>query len=119
MKKAIKYYTNDDNYDWYIAFDDGDNIYKKSISIDKEDLFYLYNIEDNKDKLTITFDDIDMFADILKISKDGLTQGIVTLALVEGNWYYKTETMTDDDREYVVKMSDSLNKKINDLIDKE
>ena len=118
VKKATKYYTDDDNYDWYIAFDDGDNIYKKSISIDKEELVYLYNIENNKDKLTITFNDIDMFADILKISKDELTQGIVTLALVEGNWYYKTETMTDDDREYVVKICDSLNNKINNLIDK-
>ena len=26
VKKATKYYTDDDNYDWYIAFDDGDNI---------------------------------------------------------------------------------------------
>lgn len=118
VKKATKYYTDDYNYNWYIVFDDGDKVYKKNISLNKEELVYLYNIEDNKDKLTITFNDIDMFADILKISKDELTQGVVTLAQVDGNWYYKTEIMTDDDKEYVVKMSDSLNKKINDLMRK-
>lgn len=118
VKKATKYYTDDYNYNWYIVFDDGDKVYKKNISLNKEELVYLYNIEDNKDKLTITFNDIDMFADILKISKDELTQGVVTLAQVDGNWYYKTEIMIDDDKEYVVKMSDSLNKKINDLMNK-
>lgn len=58
-----------------------------------------------------------MFADILKISKDGLVQGIVTLAQVDGKWYYKTEIMTDDDREYVIKIKESLNEKINKIVD--
>ena len=57
-----------------------------------------------------------MFCDIVKISKDGLVQGLIVLAKVDDNWYYKTEVMTDDDREYVIKLSKLLSEKINDLI---
>ena len=39
-----------------------------------------------------------MFCDIVKISKDGLVQGLIVLAKVDDNWYYKTEVMTDDDQ---------------------
>lgn len=59
-----------------------------------------------------------MFADIMKVSKDGLVQGITTLARVDGDWYYKTEKMTEDDKEYVVGIGDTLNKKINIMLDK-
>lgn len=118
VKKATEYYSDDKNYDWYIVFDNEDSEVKKSISISKNELSYLYNMEEIERKNTITFDDIDKFADILKVSKDGLVQAIVTLAQVDDYWYYKTEIMTDDDREYVVKIIDSLNTKINNLMDR-
>ena len=118
VKKATKYYNNDQNYNWYIIFEDNEEELKKTLSVSEEELVYLYNIENNKDKITITFNDIDMFVDILKISKDGLIQGIVNLVQVDGNWYYKTEIMTDDDKEYVIKIQDSLNEKINNLVSK-
>ena len=118
VKKATKYYADDKNYDWYIVFDNEDSEVKKSISISKNELSYLYNMEEIERKNTITFDEIDKFADILKVSKDGLVQAIVTLAQVDDHWYYKTEIMTDDDREYVVKIIDSLNTKINNLMDR-
>lgn len=118
VKKATKYYNNDQNYNWYIIFEDNEEELKKTLSVSEEELVYLYNIENNKDKITITFNDIDMFVDILKISKDGLIQGIVNLVQVDGNWYYKTEVMTDDNKEYVIKIQDSLNEKINNLVSK-
>jgi len=83
------------------------------------ELDYLYDIEDFEKKETIVFDDIEMFASILKVSDDELVQGIITLARVNNKWYYKTEVMTDDDREYVVEVIESLNDKINLLIDSE
>lgn len=116
VKKAINYYKNDINYDWYVVFDNEDNEIRKTILINNKELSYLYNIEKEKERSTIVFKDIDMFADILKISKDGLVQGIITLVQVDGIWYYKTEIMTDDDREYVIKITDTLNEKINKLI---
>jgi len=115
-KKAIDYYADDKNYNWYIVFDDD---IEKTISITLSELDYLYDIEDFEKKETIVFDDIEMFASILKVSDDELVQGIITLARVNNKWYYKTEVMTDDDREYVVEVIESLNDKINLLIDSE
>ena len=115
-KKAIDYYADDKNYNWYIVFDDD---IEKTISITLSELDYLYDIEDFEKKDTIVFDDIEMFASILKVSDDELVQGIITLVRVNNKWYYKTEVMTDDDREYVVEVIESLNDKINLLIDSE
>lgn len=118
ISDAEKYYANDKNYDWYIVFDNEDEMIKKSVSISEKERSDLYNLETAKKSRTITFNDIDMFADILKVSKDGLVQAVIVLAQVDNDWYYKTEIITDDDKEYVVKISDSLNNKINDLMRK-
>lgn len=118
IKKANKYYANDKNYDWYIVFDNEDEVIRKSISITEAELSDLYNLETAKRSNTIIFSEIDMFADVLKVSKDGLVQAIITLAQVNDVWYYKAEIMTDNDREYVVKITDTLNVKINDLVNK-
>ena len=116
VDSAIKYYSNDKNYNWYVVFDIDDEIIRKDILLSKEDIKYLYKLEDAKKSKTIVFDDINMFCDIVKISKDGIVQGLIVLAKVDDNWYYKTEVMTDDDQEYVIKLSNSLSEKINDLI---
>lgn len=112
IKKATKYYQQDKNYDWYIVFDNGEDEIKKSININDKELSSLYKIEEQEKKYTIVFNDIEMFADLLKVSKDGLVQGVTTLAKVKGNWYYKTEIMTDNDREYVLNIPKTLNEKI-------
>lgn len=116
IKKAKKYYNYDKNYDWYIVFDNEADTIRKSINLSKKEITNLYNLDKEKKNNTIIFDEIDMFADIQKVSKDGLVQGIIVLAKVDDVWYYKTEIMTDDNREYVIKLSDSINKKINNLL---
>ena len=116
VDSAIKYYSNDDNYNWYVDFGIDDEIIRKDILLSKEDIKYLYKLEDAKKSKTIVFDDINMFCDIVKISKDGIVQGLIVLAKVDDNWYYKTEVMTDDDQEYVIKLSNSLSEKINYLM---
>lgn len=115
VKQATKYYQDDKNYEWYIVFDNDDSEVTKSVSISSEELEYIYDMDKAKKEKTIVFDDIDKFASILKVSKDELVQGITTLAQVDLTWYYKTEVMTDDDREYVITIIDSLNEKIKDL----
>ena len=118
IKAATKYYNDDDNYECFVIFDKEENELKKEISITDEELVALNNLDGVKAEKTIAFEDIELFADILKVSKDEFVQGITTLVLVEGNWYYKTEVMADDTREYVIPISESLNKKINDLLKK-
>jgi hypothetical protein len=117
VNEGTKYYSNDDNYEWFIVFDIEDNELKKGISINEKELDSLYNLDNEKREKTIVFDDIEMFADVLKVSKDGFVQGITTIAMVDGNWYYKTEVMEDETREYVIPILDSLNQKINSLLE--
>ena len=115
IEEATKYYADDKNYKWYVVFDNEDKEIKKSISVNKNELLYLYSLEKIKRTKTIIFNDIETFASILKVSKDNTVQAIITLAQVGGLWYYKTEVMTDNNREYVIKIIDSLNDKINNL----
>ena len=64
----------------------------------------------------MTFDDIEQFANITKISKDQTMFAVISLAKYKNNWYWKTEIMDDDDREYIIKLPSSLNQKIEDSL---
>ena len=117
IKKATEYYSNDKNYKWFVVFDDE---YEKKIpiSINKEELDYLYQLESIEKKQTMTFDDIKQFSNIVKESEDGLVKALIDLVHYEDSWYWKSEIMTDDDKEYIIKLPDSLSNKIFSLLDK-
>mgnify|MGYP003308378517 CR=1 FL=1 len=115
VKEAKKYYKDDNNYEWFIVFDINDEEVKKSISISKEELKYLYDMENKSRKETMKFDDIKGFASIKKISKDNTVYALISLANYKDSWYYKTEVMNDNDEEYIIDLPESLNKKIFDL----
>lgn len=115
VKEAKKYYKDDNNYEWFIVFDINDEEVKKSISISKEELKYLYDMENKSRKDTMKFDDIKEFASIKKISKDNTVYALISLANYKDSWYYKTEVMNDNDEEYIIDLPESLNKKIFDL----
>lgn len=115
VKEAKKYYKDDNNYEWFIVFDINDEEVKKSISISKEELKYLYDMENKSRKDTMKFDDIKGFASIKKISKDNTVYALISLANYKDSWYYKTEVMNDNDEEYIIDLPESLNKKILDL----
>jgi len=117
VKEAKKYYKDDNNYEWFIVFDINDEEVKKSISISKEELKYLYDMENKSRKDTMKFDDIKGFASIKKISKDNTVYALISLANYKDSWYYKTEVMNDNDEEYIIDLPESLNKKIFDLRD--
>lgn len=109
---AIKYYGDDDNYDWFFVYEkDEDNIKIKEISISKEEIKYLYDIDNIKREKAILFDDIEKFGSIKKISKDKFVSGSLSICLYDGKWYWKSEIMTDDDKEYIVELPKSLTKK--------
>lgn len=112
IKEAINYYQDDDNYDWYFVYEDGDNEREYPISIDKKEKKYLYDLDNKKKEVTITFDDIKYFGNIKKVSKDKTISGIITLANVDNKWYWKSEIMKDDLNEYVIALPSSLNKKM-------
>lgn len=112
VDEATNYYADDSNYEWYIVFDKDDKEIMFPISLNEEEIKYLYNIENiSKDK-TIKFDDIKQFASIVKISKDGFIQALTVLVYCDESWYWKTEIMNDYDEEYVIELPKSINEKI-------
>lgn len=112
VDKATNYYADDSNYEWYIVFDKDDKEIMFPISLNEEEIKYLYNIENiSKDK-TIKFDDIKQFASIVKISKDDFIQALTVLVYCDESWYWKTEIMNDYDEEYVIELPKSINEKI-------
>ena len=71
VEDAIKYYGDDDNYDWFFIYEkDEDRVKTKEISVSKEELKYLYDIDNIKREKAILFDDIEKFGSIKKVSKD-------------------------------------------------
>lgn len=118
IDEAIKYYSNDNNYEWFIVFDIEDNEVKVPISITKKELEYIYDMESMTRNETMTFDEIKQFASIVKISKDDFVYSLISLAHYKDSWYWKTEILDDnedDNHEYVIILPESLNKKIFDL----
>lgn len=112
-KKAINYYHNDQNYDWFIVDEDG---LKQKISLTDEELTYIYNLNSMQSTKTMTFDDIQQFIDLVKISKDNFLKGTINFVYDGQAFYYKTEIMNDNDEELMIELSDSLNKKLLSLL---
>lgn len=119
IKAAKVYYSNDKNYEWFIVFDENDSQITIPIELTEEEIKYIYNMDNMKKTETMTFEEIKMFADITKISKDKKVFSLISLANYKGSWYWKTEIMTDDkaiDEEYIIKLPESLNNKISMII---
>lgn len=117
-KDAIKFYKNDNNYSWSILIENKelDIELEESINITKEELKKIYDLDKEKKDYSIKFDDIEKFGSLIKTSKDKTMFGIMSLAYHNGYWYYKTEIMTTDDKEYIIKLPKSVNEKINNLM---
>lgn len=115
VNDAIKYYSNDDNYNFSFVLDDGDEERDFSIVVSDSELDYIYDMEDEKNKDLLLFEDIEKMGSIVKMSKDNTVYALITLAYHNKNWYWRSEIMNGD-YEYVVMLPSSLNDKINKLI---
>ena len=111
-KDAIKYYDNDNNYKYKFILDD---VGEYSLNVSDKELSYLYDIDNKKIDISLLFDDIENMGSIIKESKDGVFTGTISLAQYKSNWYYRTEVMNGD-KEYMIKLPDTLNNKINEIV---
>ena len=116
VKSATKYYASDSNYKWFIIYEEDDSLIKIPISFTNEELDYIYDIESVKEKELIAFEEIDKFVDIVKISDDNFIEALINIVKYDDSWYWKTEIMNDNNEEYIIPLSETLNKKIFDLI---
>lgn len=118
VKDAIKYYSNDDNYEWSFIYEKDDYEKEYKITISDDELDYIYGMEKMHREETMLFEDIKAFGTIKKTSKDNFISAITTLAYYNDYWYWKTEVVTDEENnpEYVIKLPETLNNKINELL---
>ena len=112
-EQAFNYYNQDQNYDYYLIIDDES---KKTITFHDEERLELMNMNKQSYNHSIVFEDIDLFVDVIKVSKDQNVKGILNLVLCDDQFYYKSEIMSEDDREYVIALSSSLNQKLLNVI---
>jgi len=118
VKKAIEYYKDDVNYDWSVIIEKDEIENEFPISVSAKELKYLYNMDNVKKEETMLFDEIEKFGTLKKTSKDKTISASICLAYFNNSWYYRTEIIDinkENDAEYVIKLPDSLNKKINGL----
>lgn len=119
IKDAKSYYGNDNNYKWTFVLDYNDSEIELPIYVSKEELKYLYNMENMKKEETMLFDDIERFGTLKKTSKDNFISSIITLAYYKDSWYWRTETIDDSkegDPEYVIELPKTLSEKISILV---
>lgn len=117
-KKAIKYYKDDNNYEWSVIIGEDEIENEFSISVSDSELKYLYNMDNVNKKETMLFEEIEKFGTIKKTSKDKTIYASICLAYFKDFWYYRTEIIDinkENDPEYVIKLPKTLNKKINEL----
>ena len=114
-KEAKEYYDNDKNYSYYLNIEDEYTSTTYPIEIYNDEHQKIYNMNNIINKDTLKFEDIEKHGSLTKKSKDGKITGIISLAYVKNNWYYRTEIMNDSDEEYVVKLPNTLNKRLNDI----
>ena len=112
LKQAKDYYDNDDNYKWRAQFEIEDATLSNPITLTKDDIDYLYDLDHINKEETMVFDDIQEFGDIIKVSDDDLIVGVINLVKVNDQWYYKTEIMSDDDKEYIISLPESINQQM-------
>lgn len=116
VEDATEYYADDDNYNWFVTVEKDEDEITKPVSFSGKELEFLYDMENEKRHKTIVFDDIKHFASIVKKSKDGFIFALTTVAHCDNSWYWKTEVMTEDDREYVIPLPETICKKLFDVM---
>lgn len=118
VEEAANYYASDENYDWYIVIDTEDEESSHSINITNEELDVIYGLEEMKKNKSVFWEEFESQGSLVKISKDGMVRGTLSVAKCDGNWYWKSEII-DESREedgtwpeYVQPLPESLNNKI-------
>lgn len=122
VEEAIKYYGDDNNYEWSFILDVADYEKEFSVIISTGELKYIYDMDDMRKEEALLFDDIEKMGTLKKTSEDGFMSAIITLAYYKRQWYWRTETIDDTIDgypEYVIKLPSTLNNKIFDLLEGE
>lgn len=116
--EANGYYADDSNYSFYVMIDTEEEGNLHPVEMTAAELEAVYAVEDNEKDLAVYFDDFEKQGSILKISKDGIVRGTISIGKYNGHWYWRSEIIDDSQQrdgtwpEYVQPLPASLDSKI-------
>ena len=116
--EAVRYYADDENYDWYISIDEEDESALYPIEVTAAETEGLYAVDEKEKNLAVYFNELEKQGSIIKISKDGIVRGTTSIGKYNNEWYWRSETI-DENREcegtwpeYIQLLPESLDSKI-------
>ena len=112
-----EYYSKDENYTWSVQVADShnENLYTKDLSLTDSEIEFLYNMKNMERKDTISFEEIDKYAMLKKVSKDGLVCASTELVWRNGKWNWRSGIVDEKTKgwpEYFFELPQSLQNKI-------
>ena len=116
-----EYYSKDENYTWSVQVADShnENLYTKDLSLTDSEIEFLYNMKDMERKDTISFEEIDKYAMLKKVSKDGLVCASTELVWRNDKWNWRSGIVDEKTKgwpEYIFELPESLQNKIGVLL---
>ena len=121
VEEAENYYSNEDNYDWYIVIDTEDDELYYPIDVNADELESIYKLEEMERKISLFWEEFEAQGSLIKISKDGIVRGTISIVKYDDCWYWKSEVI-DESREkdgnwpeYVQLLPKTLDKKIKEV----
>ena len=118
VEEAEYYYSNDDNYDWYIVIDTEDEELSYPINVNDDELEDIYKLEEMERTTSLFWEEFESQGSLIKISKDGIVRGTISIIKYDGSWYWKSEIIDEsrekdgDWPEYVQPLPKTFNNKI-------
>lgn len=112
-----EYYSKDENYTWSVQVADShnENLYTKDLSLTDSEIEFLYNMKNMERKDTISFEEIDKYAMLKKVSKDGLVCASTELVWRNDKWNWRSGIVDEKTKgwpEYIFELPQSLQNKI-------
>lgn len=95
---AADYYADEENYEWSVMIDDvfGDQEKTFSVTVSEQLAEELYQLPELKQEKTMLFEEMQISASLIKADKAKLYSGAVSLAKVDGAWFWRSEVIDAD-----------------------
>ena len=118
--EAREYYSLDENYEWYVKVDSPEDVEEQAclINVTAEELDSIYGLEELEQEMSLFFEEFEALGSIMKVSKDGIVRGTLSIVKYQGQWYWNTEVIDESKEqdgtwpEYVQPLPKSLSEKI-------
>lgn len=118
---AVAYYGSDKNYKWSVDVDTENDFVNFPITLNDQDIAYIYDMPNAEKETTLSFNDIEVFASLVKISNDGLIRASTSLAGYKNAWYWRSEVIDESAKgwpEFVIELPKNLVKQLDNITKK-